>query len=287
MPKFVGMGDDDVDESDEFAPAPTTRLVKSQGKQRDNARQEYILRFLEASGFSGATSRECVAEGQRVFDKEEYHGPVSGALSTMRKAGLVKMLRKKRGNYHVYVLPKYVGDSPVQELEDKMFGRTKTRAANDEEVTRLNDEVARLRQENERLDSLRADALAAKGARDVEIDNLLADLERVTREREHAREAFQGANANLAAHDEERRLLERRLIDTNERLADAEEALASTPAPRPRKVLTADEQRVLAGVAKALEKHPTDGTADAPARITVKVSTLRTLGRALQRVTSD
>jgi polyhydroxyalkanoate synthesis regulator phasin len=297
MPKFVGMDDDGLDEADEFAPAETTRLVKSQGKQRDNARQQYILRFLRESGPAGATAKECVAEGQRVFDKEEYHGPVSGALSTMRKAGLVVMLRKKRSNYYVYVHPDHVGDSPVRELEEPMFGRTKARDASAEEVTRLSAEVERLRAENERLDRLRADALNAKSARDVQVDNLLADVERLTNERNQRAALAEQRESQLAdANDKATRdasiknTQEGIIASLREQVQDLEEELAK-PAPTvqvegPRKVLTQDEQRLLAGVAKALEKHPTDGTPDAPARITVRVSTLRSLGRALQRVTS-
>lgn len=295
MPKYVGMGDDELDEADEFAPQETTRLVKSQGKQRDNARQEYILRFLDSSGPAGATAKECVAEGQRVFDPEEYHGPVSGALSTMRKAGLVVMLRKRRSNYHVYVLPKHVGDSPVKELEEPMFNRTKARNEQAEEVTRLQEENQRLRVENERLDNLRADALNAKSARDVQVDNLLADVERLTGERDRAntlaaQRESQMADANdKATRDASIKHTQEGIISSlREQVSDLEAELAKPlPAAAPRKVLTADEQRLLAGVARALEKHPTDGSPDAPARITVKVSTLRALGRAVQRVTSD
>lgn len=302
MPQYVGMPDEDpVEEADEFAEARTTKMVHSQGHQRDTARQQHLLRFLANSGTSGGTAREAVDYLKDNFDPGEYHGPVSGALTKMRDAGLIEMLTTRRSRFHIYVLPEHVAGRTTKQKEDKVFGRTKAIQVDEQEVARLKNDLEVVTREAEQVARRNAELTRTLSERDVQVDNLLE-------ERTRNAEKFEALRADLEAAQEdgarkfdqivsqgerlaENRVEIQRLKDSEqnlrERAEDAEAALVQAPpAAGPRKVMTEREKAVLAAVAKEIGKR-SDGTRDNPARITLKVATVRTLGAALQRITSD
>jgi hypothetical protein len=75
------------------------------------ARQSRILDLLDSAGTLGMTWKE-------ISDHTgEHHGKVSGALSSMHKAGSIVALKfNRRNGSGVYVLPPYVMDRPVREF---------------------------------------------------------------------------------------------------------------------------------------------------------------------------
>lgn len=94
----------------------------------------------------------------------------------------------------------------------------------------------------------------------------------------------QWASAEKDVHD-----LNDRVGELQAALDQAEVAAAgrleSTP---PRKTFTHDEQRLVEGLAKLLrDKYKSDGTPDNPTRVTLRVSTVRRVLRAIFRVVGD
>lgn len=86
-----------------------------------------------------------------------------------------------------------------------------------------------------------------------------------------------------------------RLCDTIAKMTarnkETEDALAAAISEKgslakPRKTITDRERKVLVAVIKSIDGRP-EGTADAPQRIALKVSTVRTLANALGRVIRD
>jgi hypothetical protein len=75
---------------------------------RAQHRQADTLKLIALSGPFGVTWREVSS------NIGAHHGSASGALSSLHRAGLVVCLAKKRDNCHVYVLPQFAGDEPIQ-----------------------------------------------------------------------------------------------------------------------------------------------------------------------------
>jgi hypothetical protein len=64
--------------------------------------QNDVLTVLKNAGVAGLNWHE-------VADQlNQHHGTVSGALSTLHKAGLVSRLKERRNKCAIYVLPEYV-----------------------------------------------------------------------------------------------------------------------------------------------------------------------------------
>lgn len=71
-----------------------------------------------------------------------HHGQVSGALSTLHKAGEVFQIRERRGNCHPYVHRKFLGDyHPSQVILEPSSTRSGTRNALTNEVIKAAREV--------------------------------------------------------------------------------------------------------------------------------------------------
>lgn len=67
------------------------------------SRQRAVLNILNEAGPAGQTWFE-------VGDfLDVHHGAVTGALSSLHKAGMVVRLKERRGRSSIYVLPQYVG----------------------------------------------------------------------------------------------------------------------------------------------------------------------------------
>jgi DNA repair ATPase RecN len=318
MPEYVGV----LDEADEFATTTPVKPVKNQGTQRTAARQAHLLKMLENSGRAGATAKDAVAYLKANFDPEDYHGPVSSALTALHKAGKISRLREQRSRFNVYVLPENVAGretiAPVKSKEGQdMLGlksRTVDTSAADAKIAELQHALDKANVARDRALTSAEEALALRG-------DVAARLEQVTDDKQAALVRLRDANATIERINDDRDSLSTRLdaalqraetaesvranaqrerdeaqnllLDKNrtierlqENVTDLETELATAPKPV-RKTITAQEKAVLDSVAKALVKYPSDGTPDSPTRITVRVSTLRTLGRALSRLTSD
>jgi uncharacterized coiled-coil DUF342 family protein len=308
----------EIDDADEFAPTRTTKVPNKRSTAHNDAMQQHIMRCLETSGQAGSTNREIVEYLKKNFDPDAYDSPTSGATSRMHKDGIIVRLLKKRGDRVVYVHPNHVpADARIvqpKQKEASVFG-TKTKDTSREEVEAVqeklrqtvaeaarlkvevyeaNELVARLQTERdqvlesaqkfatERNDAVEALSGAVNHAAHAEgeRDGALNELSAVRAERDNARSALE-----LAAQERER--LSTRVGDLQTRLDQAEVETASVP-QGPRKTFTHDEQRLVKGVARVLrEKYPHDGTPDNPARITLKVSTVRGIVRGALRVVSD
>jgi tRNA nucleotidyltransferase/poly(A) polymerase len=105
------------------------------------ARQRRILEILAEAGILGATWAE-------ISEKTgQHHGKVTGALSSMHKAGLVAALKfNRRNNSGVYVLPEYIVDRPVRAFKSNAAGASSAHPARPHLTSEEKDALVRLEQ---------------------------------------------------------------------------------------------------------------------------------------------
>lgn len=294
------MTNEPIEEADEFTSTRTANVPNRRSNAYNSAMQQHIVRCLANSGQAGATNRELVEYLKTNFDPDAYDSPVSGATSRMHREGIiVRLLKKRQGVRAVYVHPDHVPAGaetvqPRQQKEAQVFG-LKTRNSD----TRGEVEAAQAQAERDRTM-----ALIAAQERDAAL-NALTSLQDELRSVKEANLALQqdlnevgASTVTLAAQRDQSRADVERLEGENSTLRTsvgnlqtlldrAEVENASVP-QGPRKTFTADERTLVTGLAGLLRrKYPSDGTPDAPTRITLKVSTVRGVVNAAIRVVGD
>lgn len=109
--------------------ASASRAHREAADGTAEGRQRAILTLLEEAGPVGLTWGEV---GRRL---NQHHGQVTGALSSMHKAGLVAALRGgRREQSSVYVLPKYVNGRDVRPFRGRPAAESQGRQAAMEET---------------------------------------------------------------------------------------------------------------------------------------------------------
>lgn len=89
------------------------RAIDEDRNGTTSKRQQWVLEYLDATGFDGSTWKELAEQ----FDW--HHGQASGVLSVLHKQGLICRLKERRSRCKVYVLPKHVHMRPIEPHERK------------------------------------------------------------------------------------------------------------------------------------------------------------------------